>query len=227
MTTTPRDLAAALNRQAVRSAGAQPAVRGGDWRLATVDTVGSDGTVTTTDGIVARRFGTYLDPAPGDLIKVSVSGAGSWLAMGRLGAADSGSTWTAYTSSFTAAGGGAALGNGVLDTEYTLRGDECHVRISFVAGSSTTFGTGALRWGLPFTAAALPNALMFWPGAAMCVDATVAYYPGVSRVLGSTNYIVGITGTASGGTANEWRGITPFTWGNGDGASLEVTYRVA
>ncbi|MGA4964519.1 hypothetical protein [Streptomyces pseudogriseolus] len=92
MTSVPppahRDLAWAV-KQAARRVGEQsPTVRGSDWRQAIVQTVNTDGTVTTVDGIVARRMHTYLGPAAGDVIIVTVSSAGDWLAAGRLAAGD-------------------------------------------------------------------------------------------------------------------------------------------
>lgn len=221
------DLAAALRRNMVGATRADPKTRGADWRMATVDTVGSDGTVTTTDAIVARRMETYLDAAPGDLIVVTVSGAGSWLAWGRIGSGTS-TAWTPYTPTYVAASGGAALGNGTLEGEYTLRGDQCTIRLSFVAGSTTTFGSGGLRWGLPFTAATLANASMSWIGSGLCSDAGSTYFPGICRILGGTSYLVGISPvTATGGTAVEWRAAVPFTWGSTDYANFGITYKIA
>lgn len=81
--TQVQDLAAALKRRAVQAAAEAPAVRGGDWRQAVVDTVQA-ATVTTTDGIIARRMDTYTSAAPGDLIAITLSSMGSWLAWGRL-----------------------------------------------------------------------------------------------------------------------------------------------
>ena len=99
MTSVPpaahRDLAWAV-RQAARRVGEQsPTVRGSDWRQAIVQTVNADGTVTTVDGIVARRMHTYLAPAAGDVIVVTVSSAGDWLAAGRMASGDG--AWTAFT----------------------------------------------------------------------------------------------------------------------------------
>ncbi|MFD9150597.1 hypothetical protein [Streptomyces diastaticus] len=82
MSNAAQDLAAALQRQAVRKVAAAPAARGADWRMATVTAVHSDGTVTA-DGIVCRRLETYSAPAVGDLIIISQSGAGSWITLGR------------------------------------------------------------------------------------------------------------------------------------------------
>lgn len=78
-----QQLADEMARLAVDQGTATPSVRGGDWRMATVASVGSDGTVTTTDGIVARRLDRYDLPAVGDLIRIDRSGIGSWLAIGR------------------------------------------------------------------------------------------------------------------------------------------------
>jgi len=226
MTSLGVSLVDALLGESRRAAVDDGSVRGADWRLATVATVGVDGTITTTDNVIARRLESYVGPKVGDLVAITVSGSGGWVCWGRLGAGAT--TWTPYTPTFTASGGGAAAGNAVVDAEYTLRGDECQLRISFVAGSSTAFGSGGLRWGLPFTAASLPNASMFWAGSAMCSDAGSAYFPGMCRILGGTNYLVGISATtATGSTPTEWRPATPFTWATGDYASFGITYKIA
>ncbi|WP_097982775.1 hypothetical protein [Streptomyces sp. f150] len=91
-------VADAIAQLAVEQTAATPAVRGGDWRMATVATVGTDGTVTTTDGIVARRLETYPAPLVGDVIRIDQSGAGSWLAVGRT-VSTTGDGWTALTLS--------------------------------------------------------------------------------------------------------------------------------
>lgn len=77
------DLAAVLRTQAAQAGAASPAVRGSDWRQAVVSTVGTDGTVTTSDGIIARRLATYVTPAVGETIIISNSSTGNWLAVGR------------------------------------------------------------------------------------------------------------------------------------------------
>ncbi|MBT2467864.1 hypothetical protein J7E97_08245 [Streptomyces sp. ISL-66] len=126
-----RSLADAIGRQAVDSALASPMVRGADWRQAIVDTVNADGTVTTTDDVVARRIGRYLSPAAGDRIIISVSGSGQWLALGRLATGTSGWTtlplasgWTAHASFYTPAyrlmGDGTASLCGLAETTNVL-----------------------------------------------------------------------------------------------------------
>lgn len=78
-----RRAAAQATAAARRTAQNTPAVRGSDWRTATVATVGTDGTITTTDGIPARRDETYTTPNVGDLVYITRSSSGNWRATGR------------------------------------------------------------------------------------------------------------------------------------------------
>ncbi|MFF5609245.1 hypothetical protein ACFY65_23140 [Streptomyces cellulosae] len=135
MTSVPppahRDLAWAV-RQAARRVGEQsPSVRGSDWRQAIVQTVNADGTVTTVDGIVARRMHTYLAPAEGDVIVVTVSSVGDWLAAGRMASGDGAwvpftlaGTWTAnanyYTPAYRLNGDGTASLSGLASMSGAL-----------------------------------------------------------------------------------------------------------
>lgn len=220
------DLADAANRASLRQAAAAPAVRGADWQLATVATVGSDGTVTTTTAVVARRTEHYLDPAVGDLIVITQSGAGNWLTLGRLGAG-SGSAWTDYTPTWSTTGTAPAVGNGSLFGSYTLRGDECHAVVCLVMGSTTTYGSGQFRFLAPFTAAALPHASMHWTGTALGTDPGGGYYAGACRLAGGSDYLMGISPTtATGSTPSEWNSTRPFTWANGDFLGFDMTYRI-
>jgi hypothetical protein len=79
-----RDLAWALKQQAKRAGEQAPSVHGADWRLAVVTTVNAGGTVDA-DGIPAiRRLKSYTAPAVGDVIVISQSSSGNWLAIGPL-----------------------------------------------------------------------------------------------------------------------------------------------
>ncbi|MFK4868976.1 hypothetical protein ACI3K4_27560 [Streptomyces sp. CSMPJR101] len=92
--TTHRDLKWALQQQAKRAGERAPSVRGADWRLATVTTLNTNGTLVA-DGITVRRMDTYQAPAVGDVIVITQSGNGNWLAWGRLaGATAPNGAWT-------------------------------------------------------------------------------------------------------------------------------------
>lgn len=112
-------LADALRRQAAQVGADSPAVRGSDWRQAIVSTVGTDGTVTTSDGITARRMATYVTPTAGETIVVSISSSGNWLAHGRIAATTTAGTWQTLTLS----GGWTAFGSPYWTPSYRINGD--------------------------------------------------------------------------------------------------------
>ncbi|MFE7106648.1 hypothetical protein ACFU98_35415 [Streptomyces sp. NPDC057575] len=176
-------LADALARQAADIGASTPAVRGGDWRLATVATVGTDGTITTTDGIVARRLESYTNPAVGDLIRIDVSSSGGWTTPGRTAGAVTDPTWTSYTPVWTAATTAPSIGNGVRSGRYMLLGKTCHLAIRQASGTTTTVGAGAYSWSLPFAAAVH----------------TVEYLGG-ARLSGNSSTWIGQCVVGSGGT---------------------------
>lgn len=85
--TSVRQLADALQQQAVDAGATTPSVRGSDWRLATVTAVGTDGTIVA-DGITARRLESYPQPAIGDVVVLDQNSMGNWLARGRTATSD-------------------------------------------------------------------------------------------------------------------------------------------
>jgi hypothetical protein len=108
-----QELAAALRKHSTQSAEATPSIRGADWRTATVDTVNTDGTVTTTDGIIARRLVGYQLPAVGDRITISQSALGGWIALDRT-APKTGDGWQTPTLTtpwaiYSGGGGGTGI----------------------------------------------------------------------------------------------------------------------
>lgn len=79
-----RELGAALKRAAQRTGEQTPAVRGSDWRLATVTAVNGDGTVEVDGAMDIRRLVSYTTPAEDDVIVISQSSSGNWIAIGPL-----------------------------------------------------------------------------------------------------------------------------------------------
>lgn len=95
-------LASAVSDLVQRKGSSTPTVRRADWQTAVVTAVNSDGTVDIGD-VRARRLETYLNAAVGDLIMVTQSGNGNWLAIGRTAPA-SDNEWTSYTPTVTNGG---------------------------------------------------------------------------------------------------------------------------
>lgn len=79
-----RDLGAALRRAAQRTGEQAPSVRGADWRLATVTDVLTGGMVQVDGDMEVRRLASYTTPADGDVIVISQSSSGNWIALGPL-----------------------------------------------------------------------------------------------------------------------------------------------
>jgi hypothetical protein len=139
-------MSAAVREQAVQAGQSTPAVRA-DWRLAQVDTVGAAGTVTTTDGIIARRMESYQYPAVGDTIRVQQSSAGSWVTDGRLG--DGSGGWTAISLS-----AGWTWNTGYYEPAVMVHGDGT-ASLCGLAQMSGTLAAGAVVATLP--AGAIPQ----------------------------------------------------------------------
>ncbi|MET9150084.1 hypothetical protein ABZX82_02195 [Streptomyces griseoflavus] len=81
---TNRQLGAALKRAAQRAGEQTPAVRGADWRLATVTALPGGGLVEVDGVLEVRRLASYAAPAVGQVIVISQSSSGNWLALGPL-----------------------------------------------------------------------------------------------------------------------------------------------
>jgi hypothetical protein len=62
--------------------------------------------------------------------------------------------WTGWTPTWTGATTNPVLGNGTMTGRYMKWGRTCHVSMEIVMGSTTTYGSGAWSFTLPFTAAA-------------------------------------------------------------------------
>ncbi|MCP3820057.1 hypothetical protein NLX86_18750 [Streptomyces sp. A3M-1-3] len=216
------DIADAIRAQAVAAGMDTPAVRGADWRQAIVQTVGSDGTVTTTDGVIARRLETYQNAAVNDRIVITLSGSGNWLAVGRM-LTTGDPAWATYTPSWLGSTTNPSIGNGTLTGRYTLIGKTCHAAVIVIPGSTTAFGSGTYTFGVPF----------------MSADDAVAYL-GVARLTSGSTYIGQVNLGAGGTVANatfpasttDTRGanmsqIAPATFANGNILRMSLTYQIA
>lgn len=125
--------------------------------------------------------------------------------------------WTSFTPGWTAAGGGAAIGNGSLTGIHCQIGKTLHISWRFVTGSTTTFGTGAWRLAMPtgFTLAANTNHV----GAAWAFDSGASNISGTILADAANNRFVMV----GPGTGSEWQSTIPMTWVNGDTFTASIT----
>lgn len=125
--------------------------------------------------------------AKGDLIAATAADTPARLAVGAdyailqsLASEATGLKWagklTSYTPTWgTISGTAPSLGNGTLTGNYVRSGDFVFFSIKLLWGSTTTSGTGAFSFTLPFSMTTQQNGIT---GTASALDAGVAWYRG-------------------------------------------------
>ncbi|MEG8275783.1 hypothetical protein [Streptomyces sp. AHA2] len=153
--------------EAVRAGSNSPSVRGADWRTATVTAENGDGTVDA-DGIEdIRCMETYSQPAVGDVIAITQSSNGNWLAWGRTATVDP--DWTPLTL----AAGYTNPGHGYT-ASYLREGRRIWMR-GRIGPTSGTIPDGD-------TLATIPAAIRPGVAAAWAVARDAAIMPAVCRL---------------------------------------------
>jgi hypothetical protein len=120
-----------------------------------------------------------------------------------------------YTPTFTSSGTAPALGAGSISGFYSRSGAMMTVSIQLTAAADTTFGTGELRFGLPYTRA---NGSVSAAGQAILLDGST-YYTAIAQLVGAVNYV-----RLARDTSGLVSGTSPFTIGTGDVIRINLTY---
>lgn len=129
--------------------------------------------------------------------------------------------WRSYTPTTT----GITMGNSTLSGGYLLMGKTCFVRISFVFGASGAAITAPVRFGLPFTGAALPSSHE-QTIVGSCIDiSAVMTQQLIGRILGSSTTCIPIH-DEMGASFGEVTTGAPFTWAAGDSMNLTGLYEI-
>jgi hypothetical protein len=119
--------------------------------------------------------------------------------------------------------GGAApsVGNGTVTFKAKRDGDFVQLSVEFVAGSTTTFGSGPMYFQLPAPFDANAVALTF--GSAYALDSGTASFIGTCFIAAGTNkvyfFLEGSGGIAAGAES-------PFVWAQNDQIRLSIRYPV-
>jgi hypothetical protein len=137
-----------------------------------------------------------------------------------------GNPWTRYTPVWASTGTQPAIGNGLLAGAWTRAGRLVHVQIRMDCGSTTTFGTGAYSWSLPF-----PIVSGFGVGSTIVLGVG-----GIGDASGPDGYVARATSQNDGGGSVCFLYVNgvgntglvgqayPFTWANGDKMHAGLTY---
>lgn len=133
--------------------------------------------------------------------------------------------YTTFTPAWTSSGVAPAIGNGTLSGRYLQLGKFVHFEMYFLAGTTTTFGTGDYSFSLPVTAQ-FDN---FWPiGWALGRDASSGFvffplpYLPTATTLG-LQYLTSFVGAASSVVG----AAAPWAWANADFIRITGVYEAA
>lgn len=122
----------------------------------------------------------------------------------------------AYTPTWT--GGSPTIGNGTLNAQYTRNGVNVKVNIQFTAGSTTTYGSGAWSFSLPYTASRSCT------GSVFIDDGGTTIYSGACSLLASGTTVRGVT---NGSTSAYVGSASPMAWASGDKMQIDIEYIIA
>jgi hypothetical protein len=125
----------------------------------------------------------------------------------------------AYTPSLTSGGTAPSLGDGTLVGYASRNGTTVNVNIILTLGSTTTLGSGQLRFSLP-TWAPNSNGYVQVCGTTLMVAGGVNY-TGVAQIIGSAQYIRLFRDTSGSVTFN-----SPATFTTGDVIFIDAEYEV-
>ena len=128
-----------------------------------------------------------------------------------------GDPWTAYTPTWTGAGGNPAIGNGSLTGAYVKAGRWVVNRIRITAGSTTTFGSGIYSFGLSHTATLTHQII----GTAELLDVSAVAVYGRFVFVNSTTTVSLLSGADPGVQATQ---ASPFTAASGDIWAIQCMY---
>lgn len=135
------------------------------------------------------------------------------------------STWTSYTPNWGASTSNPSIGNGNIAGRYYKIGKWCHVHIGLDIGSTTSIGSGAYSFSLPFTPATFLTGGFLW-SSGVCImnnsGGSPAQIPCWSYIL-TIGGIQRVRMMTSNGADVEHN--IPFTWGTGDDLDINITYQ--
>jgi len=121
-----------------------------------------------------------------------------------------------YTPTWTGQGGTQpALGDGTIEGFYTLNGNECTAYIELTIGSTTSMGSGAFLFSLPF------SSIRERTGTVLHFESGIGFDSGVSKVNSGSNQVV-----CYPSNGNITSNISPWVWSAGDKISITLTHPI-
>lgn len=126
-------------------------------------------------------------------------------------------SWETYTTTWTSSGTQPVIGNGILQGRKLMAGKNRWNYIRWVAGSTTTFGTGQYFWGTSDVARE-----QHVVGSMYIFDTGTANRSAISVLTSTRDTIFGVTSADTDVSAT-----VPQTFANGDSMSTLIHFEVA
>lgn len=124
----------------------------------------------------------------------------------------------AYTPTLSSGGTAPSLGDGVISASFSCSGNMVSVDIQLTIGSTTSLGTGEIRFSLP-TEQPNTNAILQCVGSAVLLRGATTY-TAVMQIPAVTQYVRMVRDTSGSVTFN-----SPATWAAGDIFRLSFSYK--
>lgn len=123
--------------------------------------------------------------------------------------------WTTYVPVWTTSGTAPALGNGILLGWYQRVGHYVVMSITFIPGTTSTFGTGEFVFSAPVVSNSFDAT-----GAAILLDSLTTRYSASCNISGGTSSVQVVAGSS-----NYVHATNPYTWAANDAIRLQVHYQ--
>ena len=123
----------------------------------------------------------------------------------------------AYTPTWQGSSTNPALGNGGLTGSYSRIDSRYLLSIRLAIGSTTTFGSGEWKFGLPDS----NTPAHYYSGSAVMFDNGTAWKIAVSKISTGAAFI-----TVQPDSLNSIRSTSPFTWANTDTLEITLAYDI-
>lgn len=125
---------------------------------------------------------------------------------------------TSYTPAWTGASVNPAIGDGSISGVWSKRGKHVTVQVIVTMGSTTTYGTGAWSFSVPFA----PSTSVPGMGSALAFDSGTNFKVGtVFANTGASTVAVYFDGDVAQADSAK-----PFTWASGDVLRFGITYLI-
>lgn len=145
-------------------------------------------------------------------------------------ASDLPSDWVSYDivgTTWTGASSNPAIGNGTFTAKYKTLGGNLILYVAYiVTGTTTTYGSGTWRFGLPFNASSDGQ---FMTGSCETIRTGVSEQNGIVRLDDSRqDRIIAVTTDDSASGAGQVNSTFPFSWSGGNqGLRITLLYEKA